>query len=531
MIIYGYMAKDFLKFWVDDAGISFTFVRNIADGYGSVAHPGGERVEGFSDPTWVYLLAAFHKMGGDIFAWSQRLGYLFALATLGLICFFGFMSFPDGRRAWPAAVAASLVAFNACFAIWNQSGLENSLYAFLLCLSLLLVIRESRVDQALPWSAVSLFLLAITRPEGVAHALLAGIFLLLTDLVVRKRPSKRLLVWAGSFCLLFGAYHLWHYWYYAHVFPNTYYAKVDPNGLKKITDTEDRGWQYVRTYFDQYLLWPAFLFSVPAFFGRRVWREATYLALTVLFLLFFPIYSRGDWMEGWRFLSALVVPLAMLLGLAAFNVAELVKSWLAEKVPALQAAVVGIALALMWVFVPVAAAVPGSLNHAQAFTEHKETTIKLIAHRVDWWSDIAHELALRPPDLTMCDMDMGGTSFNWPGVMLDIGYLLDVPMASHRYTKQWRRMMNEYFFEERRPEFIHIRRAWGEMTTIPSNPKFKERYLALPEDRKFGKIPNGNFVRRDLIESEKPPAQILNIEPFTGGLRLVVVDAPEAIRP
>jgi hypothetical protein len=116
-------------------------------------------------------------------------------------------------------------------------------------------------------------------------------------------------------------------------------------------------------------------------------------------------------------------------------------------------------------------------------------------------------------------------------MMLDIGYLLDVPMASHRYTKQWPPMMDEYFFRERRPEFIHIRRDWGERTTIPMNPKFQEQYVALPEDEHFGRVPNGNFLRRDLIESDHAPERTIAVEPFSNGLKLVGVEAPAAARP
>ena len=76
-----------------------------------------------------------------------------------------------------------------------------------------------------------------------------------------------------------------------------------------------------------------------------------------------------------------------------------------------------------------------------------------------------------------------------------------------------------------------MRRGWGKATTIPGNRKFKQRYLSLPDDRKFGRIPNGNYVRRDLVELQQPPAQPLELEPFANGLRLLAVEAPKAMRP
>ncbi|MHA1570122.1 MAG: tetratricopeptide repeat protein [Alphaproteobacteria bacterium] len=531
IVFYALQASFFLKFWVDDAGISFTFARNIAEGYGSVASPGTERVEGFSNPLWVYLLAVFIKLGISPFVMSQILAYIFALGVLVLLCLYGLMPLPDGRRPWPVALGAMLVAMHASFVIWNQSGMENALYAFLIAASMFLAIRESRRPEVWPWSALTLFLLALTRPEGAAHVLFAGVFLLLSDLFTHKKPTKRLFLWAGSFLLLFGLYHLWHYIYYAKPFPNTYYAKVEPGKWQKLTNTRDRGWRYVTAYLKQYSLWPLIYLCLPAFLGKRIWREALYIALTGLFLIFFPIYSRGDWMEAWRFLSAFPIPLAMLLGLAAFNLGGLLTKLLDKRLPATTVLVIGLVFSAAWVSLPTVAVAPDSYAFVKKFHKKKETTVKMIARRARWWTGIANKQALRPEDTIMTDMDMGGTTYYWPGVMLDIGYLIDVPMATHRYTRHWARMMDEYYFKERRPEYIHVRRTWGKRTTIPGNRKFRQQYLTLPEDRKFGKIPNGNYVRRDLFESKEPPADTIEVEPFAVGLQLVKVEIPAALRP
>lgn len=531
IVLYASMAAPFLDFWVDDAGISFSFVRNIAEGYGSVAAPGTERVEGFSNPTWVGLLAVVYKLGGDPFTWSQRLAYTFALATLALICLYAFLPMGDGRRPWPAALAASVASLNASFVIWNQSGMENSLYQLLIIASVVLVIRESRNAAAKPWSALTLVLLAITRPEGVAHTAIAGVFLLLTDLIVLKRPSKRLFVWAGGFLLLFGAYHLWHYIYFARPFPNTYYAKVEPDTWERISKLKDRGWRYVGQYFSEYKLVPLVAMAIPAFFSKRTWREALYIGLTALFLVFFPIYSRGDWMRGWRFLSGFTLPMAMLLGLAALNLGGILGRLLAKKTGAKTALAASILLGVVWVAAPIIPTIAPSKAYTQKFAKRQETTVSRISVRPWWWSKIAYQLAVQPKNTTMTDMDMGGTTYFWPGVMLDIGYLIDAPLATHRYTKYFRRMVDEYYFKERRPEFIHVRRSWGRKSTIPTNPKFKRQYLRLPEDRRFGSKPNGNYVRRDLFERESFSGDALPIEAFSTGLRLVKVEAPAAMMP
>lgn len=46
-------------FYIEDAGISFAYARNLAQGDGLVSYPGGERVEGYSNALWVFLLEPF----------------------------------------------------------------------------------------------------------------------------------------------------------------------------------------------------------------------------------------------------------------------------------------------------------------------------------------------------------------------------------------------------------------------------------------------------------------------------------------
>ena len=45
------------NWFIEDAAISFSYARNLADGGGLVTSVGHERVEGYSNPSWVFLLA------------------------------------------------------------------------------------------------------------------------------------------------------------------------------------------------------------------------------------------------------------------------------------------------------------------------------------------------------------------------------------------------------------------------------------------------------------------------------------------
>ena len=65
----------------DDAFISFRYAKNLADGQGLVFNP-GERVEAYSNFSWVLLQSAALKAGLDPETASKALGLLAGLAAL-----------------------------------------------------------------------------------------------------------------------------------------------------------------------------------------------------------------------------------------------------------------------------------------------------------------------------------------------------------------------------------------------------------------------------------------------------------------
>jgi hypothetical protein len=116
---------------VDDAGITFAYARSVATGAGPVLQPGAPPVEGFSDPTWMALLAFGHRLGlfdhGTWFGVPDYVAYPKALAiALLAVVFSAFLATASAVSRYPAAVTA--VAGCACelipsFVIWSVSGL------------------------------------------------------------------------------------------------------------------------------------------------------------------------------------------------------------------------------------------------------------------------------------------------------------------------------------------------------------------------------------------------------------------------
>ncbi|MDT7552140.1 MAG: hypothetical protein QOI16_676, partial [Pseudonocardiales bacterium] len=150
---------------VDDAGITFAYARSVATGAGPVLQPGQPPVEGFSDPAWLALLAAGHKVGlfdhGTWFGVPDYVAYPKTLAILLLAVVFGaFLAAASSVARHPAAVTA--VAGCACalipsFVIWSVSGLENALLAAAVAVqAAVLVRRRERLAGVLPAIACGL---------------------------------------------------------------------------------------------------------------------------------------------------------------------------------------------------------------------------------------------------------------------------------------------------------------------------------------------------------------------------------------
>src|SRR5207244_5605095 len=70
-----------LRFGIDDAFINFRYAENLAAGLGPVFNA-GERVEGYTTPAWVFLLAGLHRLGAPLLGTAHVLGIAAAATTV-----------------------------------------------------------------------------------------------------------------------------------------------------------------------------------------------------------------------------------------------------------------------------------------------------------------------------------------------------------------------------------------------------------------------------------------------------------------
>jgi hypothetical protein len=303
----------FMTFTLDDPFISFRYAENLARGRGLVFNP-GERVEGYSNLTWVLLMSVFAHLGLEpSHTWgmvlvSKLLGAALAFACLPLMLRLSRRFDPDDEpHAWLRGLPALVLGVSMYFAMWAVGGLETSLYTFLLLWCGDLYLRGLAGSRRALFASVGVIgLLGITRPEGfvIAAAFAVHLVFAARGAVVTRQAR---VAWLGLYAACMLALVLFRVAYYGDWLPNTYYAKADAPRL----------WTYLRGLYQasEGLLATVglpLLVLVPLAWSRRLPSPAWSLSLLVCaFGLAFVVRAGGDWMPGYRF----VVPILPWLGL------------------------------------------------------------------------------------------------------------------------------------------------------------------------------------------------------------------------
>lgn len=294
---------------MDDAFISLRYSRNLVEGHGLVYNV-GERVEGYSNFTWVLLGAGFLKAGIPPILGFKGVGMAAAIGTALCTYALGRRWFGGQTHGRAAAVLATvLVCTHNSLAVWSQGGLETTLFVFLLIASLLRFDLELESPR-LPWSAVLFALAWMTRPEAPIYVLA----FVAARFARGSRSLRRDLIWVAAFALLVIPYELFGLAYYGSLFPTTHAAKVGDEGIRlfRAISAGRFGNTLVGEFTLQHGIGGALLL-VPGLFGAVLARSRETLAAWAMVLggLFFAAYAHTDWMPWFR----LQVPMLPFLAL------------------------------------------------------------------------------------------------------------------------------------------------------------------------------------------------------------------------
>jgi hypothetical protein len=212
-----------VRYWwlSDDQMISMRYARNLVEGNGLVWNP-GNRVEGFSNPLWVFYMAAIHWL----LPLPQHqisliiLGTNVALAVAALPFLFRIVDLLGGGLA-AKFVSACLYSVSAPLLYFTITGWEHSLLVLLTLAAVDRVLRDVQIKAA-SWGVCALLgLIALVRIDAALISAVLG-------LVVLLHASDR---WTAICRLAVAAlfpvsYELFRVAYYGEWVPNTYYLKV-----------------------------------------------------------------------------------------------------------------------------------------------------------------------------------------------------------------------------------------------------------------------------------------------------------------
>lgn len=305
----------------DDAYISFTYSRNMAEGHGLVYNAGEAPVEGYTNFLWTFLVGVGMWAGFNPAHVAQVMSML---ASFGAVLLVWRLTVCLGVPAALAALASLLLASKAPLWAETMGGLETTMFTFLVLGAVVLRLSGEASRRREIYTSLVLAAAALTRPEGVLFFGLFEIFNFLEWLVRKGETSfpeyVRRVVWrAIPFVLVVGTHVLWRYATYGDIVPNTFHAKVAGNpGLYK------RGlvyvWSGILDFAPKQSL--ALLFFLPfvVFLWRRkdrAWQLCLFLSLA---FIAYQISVGGDYKNTIRFLIP-ILPVWCALAVAGVHFA------------------------------------------------------------------------------------------------------------------------------------------------------------------------------------------------------------------
>ncbi len=213
------------RLWAcEDAYITFRYIDNWINGHGLVYNV-GDRVEGFTHPLWLFLIAIPAFLGVDIRAAALVLSLIFALAALAVLIWQDRDS--NGRSLW-LPLAPLLLLMHSGFRDFCVSGLEFPLVAFLIAWFFVSYKRHDLLGKPIFHGAL-LALMYLTRPElALLIPPLIAVYggIAIREAIRGKRGEIRaLILLLLPTVVIAGGYHLFRWTYYGEIFPNTYFAK------------------------------------------------------------------------------------------------------------------------------------------------------------------------------------------------------------------------------------------------------------------------------------------------------------------
>jgi arabinofuranosyltransferase len=222
LFLYSFLSR----IWVaEDAYITFRHIQNFLNNYGLTFNI-NERIEGFTHPLWVIFLIILAKLDFSLHFGSLLLGCFFTILGMGLLIYHFIIKIYkwDYYNKTILIIPIFFIIHDGFRSFWT-SGLEFSLTFFLI--SLFLILNANKELTKPEYNAIIFAFLYLTRPELGILFVYYGIYYFIIHIKRKNFFNLFIIVlkFTTPFILITGLYHLFRWFYYHELFPNTFYAK------------------------------------------------------------------------------------------------------------------------------------------------------------------------------------------------------------------------------------------------------------------------------------------------------------------
>jgi len=280
IVIFLYLCNQ-SNFVQDDTYITLRYVENFLDGKGLVFNQ-GENVEGYTSFLWVMILSGIALTGINLVLASQMLSLTFGIAVILLTYFVSdklVLLKAERSKNYFNLIPVYLLALTGAASYWSVSGMETSLFSFLVLLGVYFFIGSENNNAINIKFSITFLLASLTRPEGMFVFAL----IIFYKFISSKGVWKAILIELAILLIPLSLYLSFRLFYYGYPFPNTFYAKT---GFTEFYLT--RGLNYFWDFAKSYTLYGSFLL-LPVF----LWKARSIRETQMLFYFLCIVYISG----------------------------------------------------------------------------------------------------------------------------------------------------------------------------------------------------------------------------------------------
>ena len=484
------------NWYIDDAGISLAYARNLARDGVLTAQIGDSPVEGYSNPLWVAIHAIICIITGHPNLLQTRIVGMFVLILCYIRIIYVFVK--HGKAFFQWSLCFALTMLQPSVIIYSLSGLENSLLVYF-ALELLIQAYKGK-KRSLFISSVVVSGLALTRPDAIVYLFFIPMIILLESGSSRQKIKQIVRVTILPIIVI-GAHLAFRLVYFGRLHPNTYYAKALPvcesllRLLKFDYDIQRNLFEATISAFGQAgawiilfgIVWALFSNTKAPLFTTQILPAALISAMAAFCFAYLPT----DWMPLFRFATIYFLGLYSVTAHVICDKLDLRKGILLSAILMVSCTV-------------------GCFNGVRRFVRESPVSTAEVSSRGAYFATWGKLIGKDKPSLLTADA--GGILLDEHVRLVDLGMLCNAKIADalgHVNEQPDRDSFFDYILEEVKPTFIATRAFHSYLACLDKDARFRRDYVPIHEYvdtwilNRYGVIVmSGDYVRKDAMAGD-----------------------------